>query len=161
MTPPFTILFADPAVQLHVLGVCIALLLTPLQFLRRRRDLAHRCIGYVWVFAMTLGAASSFWITGLAVIGPFGPIHGLSVYVLWNLVRAIQAARHGQIARHRAILGNIAFWGLGVAGTLTLLPGRRMNMLVFGEHGLIGFVGVICVALITAQALGLLPRRRA
>ncbi len=148
MTLTETLLTAPLPVQLHVTGVVIAILLVPIVLWRGRRDRWHKRLGYVWVLAMLLTALSSFFISGLAVIGPFGPIHLISVYVLWGLLRAIQAVRRRDIATHRAWMQGIAGGGLGVAGLFAFLPGRMMNSSLFGDAGDIGFAVMVAVALI-------------
>ena len=61
------------AVQLHVGAAMLAILLLPLTLFRRRRDGLHKAAGYLWVTAMVTAALSSFFITGLQMIGPFQP----------------------------------------------------------------------------------------
>ncbi|MEL6684852.1 MAG: DUF2306 domain-containing protein, partial [Pseudomonadota bacterium] len=100
----------------------------------------HRALGYVWALAMAATAITSFWINSLRLIGPFGPIHVLSVYVLWSLWQGIGQARRGQITKHRATMVGLYFWGLCITGLLTLTPGRRMNDVVLGGSSLLGVV---------------------
>lgn len=128
------LLDADPAIQIHVLAALGALALTPVVLLRRRRDRWHRIAGYLWVTNMLTAALSSFAIVEIRLIGPFSPIHALSVFTVVNLVLAVRAARRGRIASHRRIMRQTAFWTLGVAGVLTLVPGRRMHAVVFGPE---------------------------
>jgi uncharacterized membrane protein len=45
---------------------------------------------------MTVIAVSSFWIHGYRIIGPFSPIHFLSIFTLAMLPLAVlHARRHG------------------------------------------------------------------
>ena len=136
------ILSAPLAVQIHVIGAVTALALTPVQLWRRPGDITHKQIGYIWVLAMALTSVSSFWIHELRLVGAFSPIHLLSAWVLYSLVCAIRAVRRGDIAAHGRWLRSCAFWGLGVAGLFTLLPGRRMSQLLFPGVELAGFVGM-------------------
>lgn len=130
-------------VQLHVIAALLGVALAPLQLFRRRRDRLHKILGYTWVMALAFTALSSFAIHDLRLIGPFSPIHLLSVWVLYSLWVAIRAARSGDIARHSATLRQTAFWGLGVAGAFTLIPGRLMGEVLFGRFALEGFVLVL------------------
>ena len=148
-------LFNAPlAVQLHVAGVGLAILLLPLTLWRRRRDRVHRMAGYAWVGAMGLAALSSFFIHGLALVGPFGPIHLISVYVLWGLFMGVRAAIRGQQTTHRDHMRGLAFGGLGVAGMLSFLPGRMMNDMVFGPHGTEGFWALAAIAVLVLVRRG-------
>lgn len=126
------ILTAPTAVQIHAVAAIEALALTPVVLLRKRRDRWHRLAGYAWTANMALAALSSFWIMEIRLVGPFSPIHALSVLTLINLVLAIRAIRRRDVARHEGIMRATAFWALGVAGAFTLLPGRRMHAILFG-----------------------------
>lgn len=145
-------LFNAPlAIQLHVLGALPALLLTPLVLWRRRRDRLHRLAGYAWVLTMALAAISSFWITGFGVIGPFSPIHLLSVLTLYGLIVAVRAAIRGDVWLHRTTMTNIS-WGLASAGLLNFLPGRLTNRIVLDGAGWDGFALVVGLAACIAGA---------
>ena len=52
------------------------------------------------------------------MLGPFGPIHLLSIYVLYLLARALAAIRHGDSRRHGAIMRDLVWWGLVLPGLL-------------------------------------------
>lgn len=75
---------------------------------------------------------SSFGIHEVRLIGPFSPIHLLSVFTLVMLVRAIQQARAGQIRAHARSMRLTFYLALVGAGLFTLLPGRVMHEVVFG-----------------------------
>jgi uncharacterized membrane protein len=81
---------------------------------------------------MAIVAVSSFWIHQMRLIGPFSPIHLLSMWVLLMLPLAVWKARHHQVGTHRRIMTYTFLGGLVVAGLFTLLPGRIMHAVVFG-----------------------------
>ncbi|NMM42890.1 DUF2306 domain-containing protein [Rhodospirillaceae bacterium KN72] len=130
------------AIQIHVAAAVLAVCLAPLIIARRRRDRMHKAMGYVWVSAMTLTALSSFWVREIRLIGDFSPIHLLSITTLAALIWAIAAIRAGNVRRHQGIMRGLAFWSLGVAGAFTLLPGRRMNAVLFGDFPELGYVAI-------------------
>ena len=76
------LLKAPVHIQFHVLCVVYALLIGPLAIFRPQRDRLHRWLGYSWVVALALTALISFFIFGFRVLGPFSPIHLLSVLTL-------------------------------------------------------------------------------
>jgi uncharacterized membrane protein len=80
---------------------------------------------------MATVAISSFWISTIKFIGPFSPIHLLSIFVLVQLVGAVRAARSGRITDHKRYMQGLSFGALLVAGAFTLLPGRVMNAVLF------------------------------
>jgi uncharacterized membrane protein len=148
MTMIDELLAAGPAVTFHVVSALEAVVLAPIVLLRRRRDRLHKTLGYIWVTAMATTALSSFWISGMRVVGPYGPIHALSVFTLGALYVAIRHARLGNRRAHEGVMRNLAFWSLGVAGTLAFLPGRLMANMLFDEHQVLGFALVLTAAIL-------------
>ena len=144
----------------HIIAACLSLLIGPFALFRRSRDIWHKVFGYLWVTAMVVTALTSFWINGLRVVGPFSPIHLLSLFVLWSLAEAIWQARRGQIAKHRASMQGLYVYAICITGLFTLLPGRLMNFLVFGgAGGWLLILGLIAtgVAIIYIHRHGVLP----
>ncbi|WP_407495354.1 DUF2306 domain-containing protein [Pseudooceanicola sp. MF1-13] len=139
---------AMPSIQIHVAAALLSVVLLPLTLFRRRRDRVHKITGYVWVTAMLVTAVSSFWINGIRMVGPFSPIHLLSVLVIFNVIWALVEVRRSNIARHELILKATAFWSLGVAGLFTLLPGRMMGEMVFGDAQVTGFTAAFTLAVL-------------
>lgn len=156
---PDTLSTAPLIIQVHVVAAVLALCLAPVQFLRRPGGRRHKAIGYVWVCAMAGTALSSFAIHDIRLLGPFSPIHLLSAWVLYSLWDAIRAARRGDIARHRTTLRQNAFWGLGVAGAFTLLPGRLMSNTLFGEYAWPAFIGTLAVLVLARAGMWVRGRR--
>jgi uncharacterized membrane protein len=150
------ILTAPSAIQFHVVCALLAVFLGPVVLLRKSRDWWHRRLGYVWVIAMALAAVTSFWISEMRMIGPFGPIHALSAFTLYGLWQAITAIRARRIAAHEAYMKNLYFWAMGVAGLFTFLPGRRMNMIFFDNNPTLGFT---LMALLIGSGLGFYAMR--
>ncbi|WP_341862331.1 DUF2306 domain-containing protein [Gymnodinialimonas sp. 57CJ19] len=147
--------------QIHVTCALVSVILGAFVVLRRKRDRLHKITGYIWTVAMAAVALSSFWIREFALIGPFSPIHLLSVLTLWTLWSGIRFAVAGRIRAHRAAFRNLYWYGLLVAGTLNFLPGRRMNQVVFGNAPDMGLWLIGAVAgLALAFNLGLFAARR-
>lgn len=148
------------ALHLHLWPALLALVLGPVALNRRRRDIWHKVAGYLWVGAMALTAASAFWLEAaiLPLAFGLGPIHALSVLVLYGLWRGVSAARAGDIAAHSGWMRGLYWQALIVAGSFTLLPGRTLSTLVFQDRpGL----GVVVIVTIGAGVLLQVWRRRA
>ena len=145
-------------VQVHAAAALVAMLLGPFVLFRARRDRLHRSLGRVWIGAMAITALSSFGIHDMALIGPFGPIHLLSVLTLASLALGLRAAMQGRIAAHRATMRSLYFWALGVAGLFTLLPGRTMHQVVFGADTPAGFALLAGAVVVLALAVRWRPR---
>ncbi len=127
------LLTASPAIQLHILGVLVAMIATVLIFTRARGTRQHRLFGWLWVAGMATAAGSSFFIRSMNGGMGFSPIHLISAYVLVSLVFGIRAIRSKRnIRAHRSAMLGMTIGGLGVAGLLTFLPGRMMQAVVSG-----------------------------
>ncbi len=133
------ILYAPLEIRIHIWSAIPAIVLGPIAIYRQKRDFVHKVVGYSWVTSMLILSLSSFFIRGWAVVGPFGPIHLLSVFVLFGLYEGVRDARNRNIAAHKAGMQDVYWWAIGIAGLLTLLPGRRMSEVFFGESETLGF----------------------
>ena len=93
----------------------------------------HRVLGYAWVALMLVIAISSFWIQQIRLVGPFSPIHLLSILVLITVPLAVWHAHNHRVAKHRKVMISLYVFALIGAGVFTLLPGRIMHAVVFGK----------------------------
>lgn len=148
------ILNAPPAILVHLGAGLLALAIGPLAIYRRRRDRWHRWLGRLWVAAMAVLALSGLIVPAvvLPIIGSFGVIHLLSIWVLLNLIWGVRAILHRRVAQHQATMRSLYWQGLTFAGLLTLLPGRRLNALIFGPaetaaYWVIGGIGLLAALL--------------
>jgi uncharacterized membrane protein len=126
------LLDAAPVVQIHAFVAMAAFVLGVVQLAAPKGTIPHRTIGWTWVVLMTLIAISSFWIHGFRIIGPFSPIHLLSIFTLAMLPLAVLHARRHRVERHRKAMTSIFVGAMVIAGLFTLLPGRIMHDVVFG-----------------------------
>ena len=127
-------LLAAPAiVQVHVAAALGAFGFGVAQLVMVKGTWRHRVVGYVWSGLMVVLATSSFWIHTIRLIGPFSPIHLLSILTLVMLPRAIYLARKGDIVGHKRAMVMLFVFALLGAGAFTLVPGRLMHAVVFGE----------------------------
>src|SRR5450631_1233394 len=126
------LLDAAPAIPLHAFAAMAAFALGLVQFAAPKGSLPHRTIGWVWVGLMASVALSSFWIHQIRLVGPWSPIHLLSIYTLVMLPLAVWRAHRHRVADHRRIMIFIFSGALVIAGLFTLLPGRIMHSVVFG-----------------------------
>ena len=127
------LLNAAPAIPLHAVAAMAAFALGVVQFAAPKGTLPHRTIGWIWVGLMATVAASSFWIHEIRLLGPWSPIHLLSIMVLVLLPIAVIAARRHHVSRHRKTMIGIFTGRLIIAGLFTFVPGRIMHAVVFGH----------------------------
>lgn len=117
----------------HALAALAALVLGGTQLALAKGTPRHRIVGYVWAAIMIFVAASGFWINEIRMFGPFSPIHILSVLVLVTVPLAVWHAHNHRVKRHRSAMISLYFFALIGAGIFTLLPGRIMHEVVFGQ----------------------------
>jgi uncharacterized membrane protein len=126
------LLNAAPVVQIHAFAAMAAFVLGLVQFAAPKGTMPHRAVGWTWVGLLTVIAVSSFWIHDIRMVGPFSPIHLLSIFTLVMLPLAVLHARRHRVDRHRKAMIGIFLGALFVAGAFTFLPGRIMHAVAFG-----------------------------
>jgi len=127
------LLDAAPAIPVHAFAAMAAFALGIVQFAAPKGTLPHRTVGWIWVALMAAVAASSFWIHEVRLLGPWSPIHLLSIFTLIMLPIAVWRARRHRVADHRRIMTMTFVGALVIAGLFTFVPGRIMHAVVFGH----------------------------
>jgi uncharacterized membrane protein len=126
------LLDAAPAIPIHAFAAMAAFALGLVQFAAPKGTLPHRTLGWIWVALMALVALSSFWVHTIRLVGPWSPIHLLSIFTLVMLPLAVWKAHTHQVTAHRRAMIFIFAGALVIAGLFTLVPGRIMHRVVFG-----------------------------
>jgi uncharacterized membrane protein len=127
------LLNAAPAIPLHAFAAMAAFVLGAVQLAAPKGTLPHRTLGWIWVALMAIVAGSSFWIHQIRLVGPWSPIHLLSIFTLVMLPLGVWMAHRHCVADHRRIMILMFSGALVIAGLFTLLPGRIMHAVVFGQ----------------------------
>jgi uncharacterized membrane protein len=126
------LLDAAPAIPVHAFAAMAAFALGVVQLAAPKGTLPHRTLGWIWVALMAVVAVSSFWIHQLRLIGPWSPIHLLSIFTPIMLVLGVWYARRHNVRGHRITMISIFAGALVIAGLFTFVPGRIMHTVVFG-----------------------------
>ncbi|RAZ89726.1 hypothetical protein DPM33_16175 [Mesorhizobium hawassense] len=127
------LLSAPPPIPWHAFAAFAALAIGGAQLALPKGTMRHRVLGYAWVALMLVIAISSFWIQQIRLVGPFSPIHLLSILVLVTAPLAAWYAHMHKVAAHRSVMIKLYLFALIGAGIFTLLPGRIMHGVVFGQ----------------------------
>ena len=127
------LLDAAPAIPFHAFAAMAAFALGLVQLAAPKGTLPHRTLGWIWVALMAFVAVSSFWIRQIRLVGPWSPIHLLSIFTPIMLVVGVMAARGHNVRRHKITMISIFAGALLAAGLFTLVPGRIMHTVIFGQ----------------------------
>jgi uncharacterized membrane protein len=124
------LLSAPLAIQIHTAAALLLIPLTLAQFVRPKAG-HHAPRGWAWIAVMAVVVVTSFFIHTIRLIGPFSPIHLLSIATIIGIALAIRARKAGDIAGHRRVMIYVAT-GWAIAGLFTLLPFRTLGRVLFG-----------------------------
>src|SRR5215471_12190978 len=127
------LLNAGSAIQVHAFAAMSAFALGVVQLSAPKGTLPHRIVGGIWVLLMLIVSISAFFIHELRLWGPWSPIHLLAIFTLVMLPIAVLRAHRHDVMRHRRAMLGLFLGGLVIAGLFTLLPGRIMHAVVFGD----------------------------
>jgi uncharacterized membrane protein len=127
------LLNALPPIPLHAIAAIAAFVLGVVQLAAPKGTLPHRTLGWIWVLLMAAVAISSFWIHQIRPVGPWSPIHLLSIFTLVMLPLGVWRARRHKVNAHRWTMTSIFVGALVIAGAFTLVPGRIMHAVLFGQ----------------------------
>jgi len=125
------LLDAAPAIPVHAFAAITAFLLGVVQLAAPKGALPHRTLGWIWVGLMVSVAVSSFWIHQIRLLGPWSPIHLLSIFTLVTLPLGVWMAHRHRVTDHRRIMILIFSGALVIAGLFTLIPRRIMHTVLF------------------------------
>jgi uncharacterized membrane protein len=132
-----------PLIAIHMAAAIGAVATGPIALWARKgraqRPRLHRAFGYAWVTLMVITAVSAIFIRdfGLPNLAGYTPIHLLVPVTLFGLFGAFRFLARGNIAGHRKTMQNLYVGACLVAGVFTLLPGRYLGQLLWGQLGLL------------------------
>ncbi len=124
---------ALPPIPLHAIAAIAAFVLGVVQLAAPKGTLPHRTLGWIWVLLMAAVAVSSFWIHRIRLVGPWSPIHLLSIFTLVMLPLGVWRAHRHDVNAHRWTMIGIFTGALVIAGLFTFVPGRIMHAVLFGQ----------------------------
>jgi uncharacterized membrane protein len=127
------LLNALPPIPLHAIAAMAAFVLGVVQLAAPKGTLPHRTLGWIWVLLTAVVAASSFWIHQIRLVGPWSPIHLLSIFTLVMLPLGVWRAHRHDVNAHRRTMIGIFTGALVIAGLFTFVPGRIMHAVLFGQ----------------------------
>jgi uncharacterized membrane protein len=91
------LLNAAPPISLHAFAAMAAFALGVVQLAAPKGTLPHRTLGFTV-------ALSSFWIHQIRLLGPWSPIHLLSILTLVTVPLGVWKAHRHEVADHRRVM---------------------------------------------------------
>lgn len=128
-----------PTIAIHLAAALGALALGPVAIWARRghtqRPMLHRAAGYAWVTLMVATAVSALFIRDFALpnIAGYTPIHLLVPLTFGGLFVAFRFLVRRNLVGHRKAMQALYWQACVGAGVFTLLPGRYLGQLVWGQ----------------------------
>lgn len=128
-----------PIIAVHLTAALGAVAIGPVALWARlgrsQRPRLHRAFGYAWVTLMLMTALSAIFIRDFRLpnIAGYTLIHLLVPFSLFSLFGAFWYLARGNIAAHRKIMQQLYLGACVIAGAFTLLPGRYLGQLVWGQ----------------------------
>jgi uncharacterized membrane protein len=157
------LLSAPIAVQIHAASAIAAIVLGALVLFRPKGTVVHKAMGRIWAGLMLIAATSAIFINEIRMVGPFSPIHIFVIMTYMGLWEGVREIRRGNVVAHQAAMKSLYLGALLLAGAFTLLPGRRLNVVLFG-HDAGWMPSIIAIGLVLAVTgllwWRLMPRRR-
>lgn len=120
-----------PMILVHLVFGVLALLVGAILMVGRKGARMHRILGWGWVLAVGVVAATSLFIQTVNP-GHFSVVHILSGYVIIALPLAVAAARRHEVERHRRYMTGMFLGGFAANILFVLLPGRLIWNLFLG-----------------------------
>jgi uncharacterized membrane protein len=128
-----------PVIAIHMTAALGALLTGPIALWARKgaaqRPRLHRAFGYAWVTLMLMTAISAIFIRDFRLpnLAGFTPIHLLIPVTLAGLFGAFWFLYQRNIEGHRRTMQRLYLGACVGAGAFTLLPGRYLGQMVWGQ----------------------------
>lgn len=127
---------SPPEIQFHWVTAAAAFVIGLVIFGLRKGTRLHKVLGWTYVVLMVSTATAAIFIRsigGLPTLFGFTPIHLFIPLTFFGLAGAIVAIKRKNVAGHRMHMRNVFLGALVITGAFTFLPGRRMNLLLFGD----------------------------
>ena len=121
---------------LHLWTVVPCIFLGPILFAMKKGSSKHKRIGAVYMLLMLVTATITIFMP--AAVGPrlfdhFGFIHLFSVLTLYSVPAALFAIKRGDIRDHKQAMVMLYIGAIVIAGGFTLMPGRYLHQVFFGN----------------------------
>ena len=125
------LLAAPLSVQVHVAAAAMALVVGLVIFLLPKGTGFHRLLGWSWVSAMIVVAATSIAMI-VDMRNGINALHIFTVVTVVSLWSGLTGIRRGNVRRHAGAMVGLYIGGLIIAGISAFIPGRLMWEIVFG-----------------------------
>jgi len=128
-----------PLIAVHMSAAIGAVVIGPVALWARKgrtqRPVLHRAFGYAWTTLMLVTATTAIFIRDFRLpnVAGYTPIHLLIPLTLFSLFGAFWFLARKNIVGHRKTMQTLYWSACVVAGAFTLLPGRYLGKLIWGQ----------------------------
>ncbi|MCC9600054.1 DUF2306 domain-containing protein [Stieleria sp. JC731] len=122
--------------KLHLATVVPCIFLGLAVFCLRNGTVRHRTIGWVYSILMMVTSVITLLMparAGSQVILHFGMLHTFSFVTIVSIPYAIYSVRTGNLRGHKITMISTYCGAIVVAGLFTLMPGRYLHGVFFGQ----------------------------
>ena len=123
----------DISITIHLVAAIWVLVAGLIQLTRPKGTGFHKALGWTWLVSMLVVSISSFWIKEtFGWVYGYGPIHLLSLWVIFCVFMSIKSAKVGKIKTHKRFNVGAYFGAIGAGIGALLVPGRLLHNVLFG-----------------------------
>ena len=126
-------------IQIHWVTAVLAFILGIVIFSQKKGTSFHKTVGWIYVILMMITAGAAFFVRNISdgeaftLLGGMSWIHLFIPLTVFGIGGALVAIRRGNVSSHKRAMIGTFLGALIIAGLFTLLPGRRMHLLMFGD----------------------------
>jgi uncharacterized membrane protein len=120
----------DQIAYIHLATVLPAFIIGTILILMRKGSSLHKMLGRIFLVSMLLTAGITLFMSakvGPTLMGHFGFIHLISLFIFYSVPSAYFAARRGLIAKHKMHMISLYGGGILIAGAFAFMPGRMLH----------------------------------
>ena len=115
-------------ITIHLTFACLVIVIGLIQLLMKKGTATHKRVGRLWMVSMLIVAISSFGISkGFDWFYGYGPIHSLSLWVIFCVGISTYSARIGRINRHKRYAVGAYIGSIGAGFGALLVPDRLLS----------------------------------
>ena len=114
----------------HLATVLPAFVIGTILILKRKGSPLHKMLGRIFLLSMLVTAGITLFMSakvGPTLMGHFGFIHLISLFIFYSVPSAYLAAKRGLITKHKTHMISLYGGGILISGAFAFMPGRMLH----------------------------------